>query len=380
MKHRPFGGSTADRTINCPAWRRESEGVPRGAASEYAMEGTALHAVMEAIVLGDIPRADIAAKYTDQMVEGYLITSEHVDERILPAFDAWEQLKDCYHIVDWEPEVECSYAKDIGGYADLMAWNAVGDVFVIDWKFGMGIMVDPTNSHQGRFYAMSARKGSVVSDIFKKAVKLYVVIIQPNQRDSATLKTWETTIEAVDEYEKVFLDAVKQAYGDNPKFATGDHCKWCPAAPLCPAKSGQALKVLQMDVEDLAILGESMDLVALMKAWIKQVEAAVFQQLNAGAEVEGWKLVQKRALNHWLNEEDATKALRRKMKGIKNMTTTKILSPAQMLKAAKAMDVEIDLTPLTTKTSSGNTIAPFTDKRNEVPSPDTLAASLAAIS
>ena len=381
MRHSRIGGSTIDRTMQCPGWLKESEGIPKGPASEYAMEGTALHSCMETIVLEDMARDDIEAAFLGKVIEGVEITQDHIDNRILPAFDAWVELKELYALTDWEPEVHAMFDRelDIGGYSDLIAWNGYGDVFCLDFKFGQGHMVDPTNLPQGKFYTMAARKDSVVADELKHMKKVFIVIIQPNDRNSPTLKIWKTNVQAIDEFEQTVLAAVAEADGPNPSLNPGDHCRWCPAAPLCPAKTGQILKAMHMDHEDLAILGENMDLVSEVKAWIKNVEAAVFRQLEAGAEVPGWKLVQKRSTRHWIDEEETINKLRRKMHGIGNMQNVKLLSPNQMEEKAKELDVEIEIDDMVTSTSSGTTIAPIDDRRPEAPNPKTLAASLASI-
>jgi len=51
-KHVKYGGSTAARTIACPGWHAQSADLPRAPASAYAEEGTALHTVMERLLLG----------------------------------------------------------------------------------------------------------------------------------------------------------------------------------------------------------------------------------------------------------------------------------------------------------------------------------------
>ena len=380
MRHRKWGGSSAERTVHCPGWAQQSEGIPRDeGGSEYAREGTALHNVMEQILLNGTPRANIAKTFTDTLQDGYTITADHINERILPAYDAWGQLCKEYKITDFETEVECAYADDIGGYADVIAVNDTGDVFVADWKFGMGIQVSPVNSHQGRFYGVAAQKDSCIKDFFAGAKRLNVVIIQPNDRGEDILKIWTTSIDALDEYERVFLDAVEKARSDNPGLCAGGHCKWCPAAAICPEKTGKALWALQYKPDDLEQLSNNMAMVDELSNWIKAVEAAVISQLEVGADVRGWKLVDKRAMTKWRDEALVLKKLARKMHGKKNIMTEKLLSPTQMLKKAKELEVEIDIEPLVHKVVSGTTLAAADDKRDAAVNPRTMAAGLAAI-
>ena len=57
-KHLKFGGSTIARTIQCPAWQRLSEDLPKGISSPYAEEGTMLHEQMERIIKNHDNAAD----------------------------------------------------------------------------------------------------------------------------------------------------------------------------------------------------------------------------------------------------------------------------------------------------------------------------------
>lgn len=50
MKHLKYGGSTATRTLNCPAWPRIAAKAPDiDRESVYAQRGTMLHDMLEMI-------------------------------------------------------------------------------------------------------------------------------------------------------------------------------------------------------------------------------------------------------------------------------------------------------------------------------------------
>jgi hypothetical protein len=382
MRHRKYGGSTAHRTIACPAWHTESEGIPRS-DSLFAQIGTALHSCMEEIVLEQVPLDEVEAIYPGVVVEGITITSDMARDKLRPALEAFNDLCDAYNVEEFEPEVECSYAEDIGGYADaILRGHPLGDdiyVICLDWKFGDGVQVEADDSPQAKFYGMAARKESSAQDLFAGATKFVAAIIQPNDRDMPLLRTWECDIEELDQFEKQHARSVKESKSKHPPIAAGDHCKFCPAAPVCPQKTGQALAAMQMDPENLDTLTESMDLVKELKAWIKDVERVTYEQLQAGSEVPGWKLVAKRATARWKDENAVLKAFRRRLGGARGMTKTVMLSPAQMLKLAKERGKEIDFEPFISRTSTGSTLAPEDDKRPAVLAHEALQAALKSI-
>lgn len=321
------------------------------------------------------------SEFLGKTVEGLLIEEDHVD-RIESAWNAFQEVVKKHSLTDWEPEVLGEYDKetDIGGTADFIGWNNAGLVVVGDFKFGKGIQVSPVNSGQGRFYAMACRKDSCVSEFFEGAKRIIIAIIQPNDRGDDVLREWETTSKAIDEFETLFVQTVKKAgTSPAPVLCAGDWCQYCPAAAVCPERTGETQRALQFKPDDLEHLSVNMSRIKNLTAWIKAVESATINQLEVGSDVKGWKLVAKRAMNKWIDEENVITRLRRKMGGKKHMVTEKLLSPAQMQKAAKKLDVEIDIKNLTHKVSSGSTLAAADDKRPAVVNVKTLTAGLASI-
>ena len=380
MKHRTYGGSTIGRTIACPGWVKESAGVPR-TTSIYAEKGTALHDVMEELVLEELASPELAIGLSYNGIE---ISKTMHDDKIVPALAAFHELCEQFQVDEFEPEVECDFGPDVGGYADLVlrgTHNGEPIVIVADWKFGDGVQVYPDDLPQAKFYGCAARNSSSAKDLFEGAKYFAAVIIQPGDRDD-DLRVWVADIDVLDEFERHINRAVKEAKSKRPPIAAGSHCKFCPASSLCPERSGKALRALRMQPDDLEILHESLELVGELKDWIKAVEAAAFEQLNAGAEVKGWKLVAKRATEKWHPErvDAAIKYLRRRLGGIKNITKTDILSPAQMRKVIKAKKLDIELDSYTMKQSTGTTMAPEDDKRPAVLAGEAMAAALKSLS
>ena len=79
--------------------------------------------------------------------------------------------------------------------------------------------------------------------------------------------------------------------------------------------------------------------------------------------VPGYKLVAKRATRQWANERGATEALR--SAGLVDSDIMSLNTPAQVEKVCKKLDVAFP-TDQVVSVSSGNTLAPESDKRPAV--------------
>lgn len=384
MYHFPFGSSTAARTNACQQWRAESEGLPRK-ESEFAIDGTIKHGVAEALALGaPIPK----------MVEGHNVEKEHVEV----GKELWakaNEVMDKYDLVDYEPEVQGTTAPDVGGTLDLIAWNAHGVLALIDYKAGMGVQVDAENNAQILFAAAQVLYGkSSLADVVQAGEfnRFVGVIIQPDRSNELQAKEWEFGLEDVAQFwaaHKVNIELARQGMGD---LVAGSHCKFCPANGLCDATTGNLLRMAQMDPEDLEQLRWALDHLDQVKDTIKAVEAKAYQQLEAGAEIPGWKLVQGRAGNTtWLDDTIAMAELKRAVRGkkdsegrplLKSLTLEKMLSPTQIKKVLKAYDIDPDpvLEPITHRPPPQKlTLAPESDKRPAALSTAALAASLNSV-
>lgn len=360
MKHYRYGGSTAARTIGCPAWVTLSEVMPKQIASSYAHVGTMLHDCMENILLHDMKPQE----FLDYEHEGYKVSQDQVDNKLTPAYEAFKDLCDLYKMDEYEAETTMERTDEIGGTADFIAAGK-DNVCIGDWKFGDGIAVSAENSAQGLFYAMLARKE--IPDLFEGRDHLIIAIIQPSIRGDDTLRIWETTISHLNKWEREFLAAVKKAQTGTGEPRPGDHCKWCPAAPTCPAKTGLILQAKRLNPTQLKTVSEALDVAKELSQWIKDVNAFAHEQMEMGVKFDNWKLVQKRATNKWHDEDAAMDSVRKAKKlKLEECVDSKMKSPTQLKKVCKTKGVDFDkFDSYCSATSSGTTIAPATDKRPE---------------
>jgi hypothetical protein len=363
--HLPIGTSSVHRLIACPASFSRSKEAPKGNSSSAADEGTLLHTVMEEVYQNDVDAIDQVGK---TKYKHLVFTQDMMDAQVTPAIEATEALLDTIDAEELVLEQFVQYIPElVGGTLDMIAVSADEKTLLLnDYKFGFNA-VAPEGNSQILLAALAARVDPKTARLFVKAEKFVAGITQPKVYFNKSA-TWEFTKTDIDEFEDRLIAALNLSEGDSPPAMTGSHCQWCPAAPFCDEKMLSARGALVINPKDSTKLAEAMSVVAELEAWTKQVRALSHDLLEKGGQVEGWKLVQKRATRVW-NDKEAVEDKVRKAKKIKLTEgfDSKLKSPAQLEKVCKAKG--IDFKPFGTfisSVSSGTTLAAASDKRPEV--------------
>lgn len=344
------GGSTAKRVMNCPGSVALVDTVPPSLSSTYADEGTLLHDVMAQVLAGAKPEALFGLT-----VGEHTFGEQHM-EKIQFALDAFEEL----NLDEYAEEVRVDFGDllpGVFGSADVIGYRGETAV-IIDWKFGDGVPVDPYENHQGLFYAAAARRTAGLEWVFGLSKEVEIVIVQP-----PSVKVWNTTVDRLKVFEIDLVQAVREAQKPAAPLAAGDWCRWCPAKAVCPLLTGAVDRAIstKLDSLDVGQIAGYLDQAELLEQFISDLRGLATQLLEAGKPVPGWKLVPKRALRQWVNEDDTRKALAEIGLSEQDMTVTKLVSPAQ---AEKVLGKKRPLPDgLAVAVSSGNTLAPESDPR-----------------
>jgi hypothetical protein len=353
------GGSTAKRVINCPGSVALVQKMPPKPSSEHADRGTLLHNMMEEILTsGDAPESYIGARYKDQ-----LLTQELIEEKIKPAMEALDAI-DPDQTMEYEVETRVGFGDllpGVFGSTDLI--GRIGSrAIVLDWKFGDGVMVEVEENPQLMFYAAAAMRTKEAAWAFEGATEIEMVIVQPPE-----VRRWVTTPERIAKFELELVQAVKQAMKADAQLAVGDHCRWCAAKPICPKMTGavdRALKV-QIDALPAAQISNYLKNADMLEDWIKDLRSLALQMLESGAKLPEYKLVAKRAIRSWSDEEKAKVALFAYGLTESEVMETSVVSPAKAEKALKKRKLGLP-EDLVVAISSGNTLASADDPRPEV--------------
>lgn len=355
MKHYKYGGSTAKRTLQCPAWVRLADAAPKLERTNAAAErGTAMHEIMERALIAGVAPID-------------LVTPEHgfVDfdlEHLNAAHKAVDTLFKTYGVTDYVVEPLMEMNPEVGGSTDLIAAGPE-HVIVIDYKFGRGA-VSVENNAQLAFYHFMASFSDETKDLVQGR-KFIGAIIQPAVRYEPF--TYEYSQEEITQFRRDLVAAIERSKDAKMEPSAGDHCQYCPALPYCPTKRIQIAAALRMSPKQAATLAEAMDLVAPLQAFISAVESEVLTALTTGCEVPGYKLVSKRVLRKWADANEALNALYAAgLDASDALHPAEIKTPAQIEKILKKAKIELDVAPFLDTSEPGVTIAPENDPRTKL--------------
>jgi len=353
------GGSTAKRVINCPGSVVLVQKMPPKPSNKYADEGTLLHNVIAEIVMTDNPPEHyLGTKYEDQV-----LTQELIDNKLKPALAALDEL-DPNKEMEIEAETRVGFGDllpDVFGSTDLI--GRIGNrAIVLDWKFGDGVAVDVEENPQLMFYAAASMRTEGAKWAFEGVDEIEMVIVQPPQ-----VKRWVTTPARIAEFEKQLVNAVKEAQKPNAKLQTGDHCRWCAAKPVCPQMTGAVDRALKTSIDNLdaPTISAYLKNADMLEQWITDLRALALQMLDSGAKLPDYKLVAKRAIRQWTDEDKAKVALFAFGLTESEVMESSVISPAKAEKVLKKRKLGLP-DDLVVAISSGNTLASVDDPRPEV--------------
>lgn len=378
-----IGGSTADRVIGCPGSVQAIAALPAvvDQPSSYAMEGTALHEIMAALVEGTREIDDVkpGEKIVVDDVVPITITQEHIDTCIKPAWEFFVKLieafggfENCEIVV--EQRVQFPGVEGAFGTLDVIVYaKRFNTTILVDWKFGAGVAVkavypgaEPDSEYVNRqlmFYGCAAR--NTCPDLFGDTIMAYVV--QPRvYSDDEKISSAEILHEELDDFEALVAKQLEIAGEPNPPRHMGPWCRWAACRPYCPLHQTPVLELAALEPGELKLARKTLPAVTLMRmlAIVDQAEEVIaevrkqaHEWLEAGHELPGWCLKPKRGTRQWtVAEKNVVAALRgHGLNKAQCYTEPTLKSPAQI---EKILPAKVKLAPgLVQMVSTGTTLA-----------------------
>lgn len=357
--HSTLGASSMHRWSQCPGSVKLIATVPAKASSSYAEEGTDAHAYAAWCLDKGRPHeshknqrmiAGRAFEITDDMIETVAVYYDYV----MDAQDDGDSL-----MVEQRFDLSAVHPGCFGT-ADAVVWKlAAKTLVVIDYKHGAGIPVSPENNPQLQYYALGALLHSKLP-----AERVRMVIVQPRCGGDA-VKEWE--IDAIDllDFRSDLIKYARATEADGAPVVPGDHCRFCPAAAVCPGIRDRANTLAQVAFGgglsyDPVKLAQALDSRDAIKSWLKSLDEFAYSEALNGRTPPGYKLVEKRATRKWSSEPDVIEALQDI--GVKDdviFEPRQVKSPAQL---EKLIDGKV-IAPFVVKESSGTVLVHESDKR-----------------
>lgn len=373
--HALFSASGSERWLNCEGSIELSKGLPDEEGSEASKEGTVAHSCLEFICKNrknpEAARKMALKTWSQEMVDHALTALDYVNSILKKYPDAQ---------IFIETRVDASKFTMPGQFGTLdicIVIPSIKKIFIIDYKYGVGLLVDPKDNSQLIYYGL----GMLLKLGWNKFKTCELVILQPRREDDQgqTVRSWVTTSDVLLAWGTKFKTGVKKALRPNAPLKYGEkHCFFCPARHKCPELKEKGFKEAMIDFDDskqmvtktpditkIKNMGNLLLACDKLEMFIKAVREKAYNDAKRGVMVDGFKLVEKKTTRKW-TDENKVKRLAIKAVGNACLTEPKLLSPAQFEKKVKGKNAKTFVQKNTTNKASGVTLVPMSDKRKPV--------------
>lgn len=333
-QHRRFSPSQAERFTVCHGSTNLLQRVPARPDSEYAIEGTKAHEVLDAALANGIRDAKTAHRDYSSLCMEDLNTWDNMFY-----FAVNMALNYVYDILDEYPDAVLFNERfvnppsevapgETGGYCDIALWvPSIRTLFVIDYKHGAGIAKDVKGNPQPMQYGAGFLYEDNAVVPVEEVSNVVLAIIQPRAfHEDGPIREHELTPYELYEYICWLDDMIAENLkpdaplvpDDNGK--TTDHCRFCDANTVCPAREAKALtavgaqfKTVQMvrkpdlpDVKNIDInrLAHIRMAAPMLRKFLDDVEAHCYELAMGGYAIPGAKLVEAQARRQYYGDEE----------------------------------------------------------------------------
>lgn len=307
-KHAVLSASSSSRWLACPPSAQECAKV-KDVPSEFAMQGTDAHTLCEYKVLSALGRD--AADPT----KGLIFFDEEMDDCANEYAEFVMEQVAAAKAVCKDPlvliEQRLDFSKWVpGGFGTGDCVIVADDTLnVIDFKYGLGVLVDAEKNSQMMCYALGALQ---LFDGIYDIHNVSMTIFQP-RRDNVSTCTMGKD-ELLHWAETVLKPTAELAAKGEGEYKAGDHCRFCKIKATCRKRAEYNLELARYDFAVPSTLQDEEIEVVLAKAdelvnWAGDIKDYALQQALSGKNWSGWKLVEGRSNRRYVNEEAVAAAV-----------------------------------------------------------------------
>ena len=307
-KHALLSASASKQWLNCPPSARLSADI-EDENSPYAQQVTDAHELCEHTVLKALGQD---TKDPTENLEFYDAEMESCTEEYRNfVMEIYENAKKLCSdpIILVEQRLDFSrWVPDGFGTGDCLI-VADNVLHIIDFKYGLGILVDAEHNPQMMCYALGAL--DIYDGIYDiKTVKM--TIFQPRRDNVSTfemskddLLTWADT---------VLAPTAKLAYEGRGEFKAGDHCTFCKVKATCRKRAEYNLELAKYDFEMPATL-ENSEIAAILPkvddlvSWANDIKEYALKRALSGTKFDGYKVVEGKSNRRYTNADAVAAAV-----------------------------------------------------------------------
>ena len=306
--HAILSASSSHRWLNCPPSARLCE-TYEDKGSDYAAEGTDAHSLCEyklrkALDMSAVDPSEHLTWYSEEMEDCANGYAAYILELVEAAKETCAA-----PVVLIEQRVDFSRWVEQGfGTSDAIIISD-GTLRVIDYKHGLGVLVEADNNPQMMCYALGALElFDAIYDIDSVAMTVY----QPRRQN---VSTFEMSKDDLYRWaEEVLKPTAELAFAGNGNFLCGEWCGFCKAKHECRARAEANLLLAQYDFKLPPLLEDSEIEVILSRAdqlvsWVNDIKEYALQQAISGKDWTGFKLVEGRSNRRYTNEAAVTQVV-----------------------------------------------------------------------
>ena len=358
-KHAKLSASSAHRWMNCnPSANLEREFADK--TSEAAAEGSAAHALCEHKLRKALKMRSVrpVSKYDSDEMEMY--TDSYVEFVLEQIEVAKQHCTDPFVLIEQRLDFSF-YVPDGFGTGDCLI---VADklLHIIDFKYGLGVLVDAAENPQMMLYALGALQ---LFDALYDIDTISMSIFQPRREN---VSTWTITVAELKEWaEKILRPKAELAFKGEGEFNPGPWCTFCKAAVKCRARAEEKLALAQYEFAKPPLLTdeEIEDILSRLDdltKWANEIAAyAQDAAINHGKQWNGFKLVEGRSVRKYSDEAAVVAAAT--AAGYRDIYKKSLISITEMEKLMGKKTFTEVLGGLVIKPQGKPTLVPASDKR-----------------
>ena len=360
-KHAYLSASASHRWLACPpsaklCAQEEDRGSP------YAQQGTDAHELCQYLLEKALGRpcrdpTEDLTYYDAEMQEAAEGYCSFVMEQVAEAKKLCKDPLVCVEqTLDFSKWVEHGFGT---GDAVIVADDLL---HIIDFKFGVGVLVEAADNSQLKCYALGAV--DTFGDLYDIR-RIRLSIYQPRREN---VDTWELTKEDLLKWaDEVLAPVAKLAYEGEGEFNAGDHCQFCKVKANCRKRAEYAMELAKYDFAEAPTLDES-EIAAILPqidtlvSWAEDVKAYALNQALSGVRYPGFKLVEGRSNRRYTDEAVVAQVV---SDAGYDPYEKKLLGITAMTRQLGKKRFEELLRGLVVKPQGKPVLAPDTDKRPE---------------